>query len=190
NKIDANSIKVKTKESCYEINQSETMTVRPIFAVSPSYVGTLKYKAEGELVKDSVPDKAKYPYLGKWKVKVDYLEHFPAQTVYSITSSQMDFGYNHYLEFDLTSESVLKDGTFQAVTKEGKFETPGWTVHNEISGESATIPKNNTMWDVPQKATITEMTENGCKISLPGFVLYNSGGYRDLPHPIVFEIKN
>jgi hypothetical protein len=190
NKIDANSIKVKTQESCYEISQSETMTVKPIFAVSPSYVGTLKYQAEGELIKNSVPSNARYSYLGKWKVKVDYLEHFPAQTVYSIVSSQMDFGYNHYLEFDLTAESVLKDGAFQAITKEGKFQTPGWVIHNEINGQSVAIPQNTMTWDVPQKGVITEMTENGCKISLPSFVLYNSGGYRNLPHPIIFEIKN
>lgn len=189
NKIDASNIKVKTQESCYEINQGETLTVNPIFAVTADYVGTLRYQAEGELIRDSVPAKAKYPYLGKWKVKVDYLEHFPAQRVYATVSSQMDFSYNHYLEFDLSAESVLKDGTVSVTTKEGKFETPGWTVHNEISNQSVTVPQNKTIWDVPQKGVISEMTENGCKISLPDFVLYNSGGYRDLPHPIVLEIK-
>lgn len=190
NKIKATEIKVKTTDNCFAIDQGETMTVNPVFAVTPSYVGTLKYQAEGELIKDSVPNKAKYPYLGKWKVKIDYLEHFPAQTVYGIVSSQMDFGYNHYLEFDLTADSVLKDGTFEAVTKEGKFQTPGWDVTNLVSGESVNIPQNTTMWDVPQKGLILDMTENGCKVSLPNFVLYNSGGYRDLPHPIVFQIKN
>ena len=189
NKIGESQIKVKTKESCYEINQSETMTVKPIFATSPSYTGTLKYKAEGDLESKSVPNNAKYSYLGKWKVKIDYWEHFPGQSLYGITSSQMDFFYNHYLEFDLSAESVLKDGTFTAVTKEGKFQTPGWTVTNEISGQSVNIPQNATPWDVPKKGVISEMTENGCKISLPDFVLYNSGGYRDLPHPIVLEIK-
>ena len=44
-------------------------------------------------------------------------------------------------------------------------------------------------WDVPQKGVISEMTENSAKIGLPGFVLYNSGGYHSLPHPIVLEIK-
>ena len=190
NKIDANNIKVKTKDSCYEINQGETMSVKPVFAISANYMGTLKYQAEGELVKDSVPDKAKYPYFGKWKIKVDYLESFPPQGMYGITGSRMDFAYNHYLEFDLSAESVLKDDTFSVVTKEGKFETPGWTVHNEINNQSVNIPQNKTMWDVPQKGVISEMTENGCKISLPDFVLYNSGGYRDLPHPIILEIKN
>lgn len=190
NKIEAANIKVKTSESCYAIEQSETMTVNPIFAVTAGYTGTLKYQAEGELAKDSVPAKAKYPYLGKWKVKVDYLEHFPAQRVYSIVSSPMDFSYNHYLEFDLSAESVLKDGTVSVVTKEGKFETPGWTVHNDISNQSVTVPQNKTLWDVPQKGVISDMTANGCKISLPDFVLYNSGGYRNLPHPIVLEIKN
>ena len=190
NKIDANNIKVKTKESCFEVDQGETMTVNPVFAVTPGYVGTLKYKAEGELVKDSVPANAKYSYLGKWRIKIDYLEHFPAQRIMSTVSSQMDFAYNHYLEFDLTTDSVLKDGTFEASTKEGKFETPGWTVTEEIRGGSVTVPKNTTMWDVPQKGVISNMTENGCKISLPDFVLYNSGGYRNLPHPIIFEIKN
>ncbi|MFA6410003.1 MAG: hypothetical protein WCW26_00290 [Candidatus Buchananbacteria bacterium] len=189
NKIAVSDIKVKTKDTCYEINQGETMTVKPIFAVTPGYVGTLKYQAEGELVKDSVPNKAKYSYLGKWQIRVDYWEHFPGQTVYGISSSAMDFAYNHYLEFDLNSDSVFKDGTVQVTTKEGKFETPGWTITNQISGESVNIPKNNQLWAVPQKGVISEMTENGCKISLPDFVLYNSGGYRDLPHPIIFEIK-
>ncbi|MFA5048821.1 MAG: DUF6055 domain-containing protein [Patescibacteria group bacterium] len=190
NKIDANNIKVKTKDSCYEINQGETMSVKPVFAISANYKGTLKYQTEGELVKDSVPDTAKHPYLGKWKVKVDYLESFPPQGMYGITASRMDFAYNHYLEFDLSAESVLKDGTFSVITKEGKFETPGWTVHNEINNQSVNVPQNKTSWDVPQKGVISEMTENGCKISLPDFVLYNSGGYRDLPHSIVLEIKN
>ncbi len=189
NKIDASSIKVKTQESCFEINQGETMVSKPIFAVSPNYTGIVRYQAEGELVKDSVPPNAKYAYLGKWKVKVTYREDWPSQTALFITSSAMYFTYDHYLEFDLSAESVMKDGTFEAVTKEGKFETPGFTIHNEISGESATVPQNNTSWDVPKKGTISEMTENGCKISLPDFVLYNSGGYRDLPHPIIFEIK-
>ena len=189
NKITESQIKVKTQESCYEINQGETMTVKPIFAVSPGYVGTLKYQAEGELVKDSVPDKAKYSYLGKWKVKIDYWEHFPGQSMYGITGSPMDFTYNHYLEFDLSAESVQKDGTFEAKTLEGKFETPGWTITNEYSGQTVNIPQNATPWDVPKKCVISEMTEDGCKISVPDFVLYNSGGYRDLPHPITFEIK-
>ncbi|MFA6227872.1 MAG: hypothetical protein WC668_01665 [Patescibacteria group bacterium] len=190
NKIAATGIKVKTLESCYAIDQGETMTVKPIFAVTSGYVGTLKYQAEGGLVKDSVPAAAKYPYLGKWQVKVDYLEQFPPQRVVAITASEMDFAYNHYLEFDLSADSVLKDGTVEVTTKEGKFETPGWEIHNELSGQTATIPKNTTMWDVPQKGVITEMTADGCKISLPDFVLYNSGGYRSLPHPIVLEIKN
>ncbi|MFA6215475.1 MAG: hypothetical protein WC768_02830 [Patescibacteria group bacterium] len=189
NKIGESKIKVKTKESCFEINQGETMTSKPIFGINPDYVGTVKYQAEGELVKDSVPAKAKYVYLGKWKVKIIYREDWPGQTLYGITQTAMYFSYDHTLEFDLSAESVEKDGTFEAVTKEGKFETPGWTIHNEISGQSATIPKNTTLWDVPQKGVISEMTENGCKISLPEFVLYNSGGYRDLPHPIIFEIK-
>jgi hypothetical protein len=189
NKIDVSTIKVKTKESCYEIDQTETMVSKPIFSVSPGYVGTVKYKAEGELIKDSVPRGAKYSYLGKWKVKVIYREDWPGQTVMFITHTPMYFSYDHYLEFDLSAESVMKDGTFEAITKEGKFETPGWIIHNEISGDSVTVPKNDASWNVPKKGVITEMTENGCKISLPDFVLYNSGGYRDLPHPIIFEIK-
>jgi len=189
NKIDVSNIKVKTQESCFEINQGETMTSKPIFSVNPDYVGTVKYQAEGELVKDSVPANAKYAYLGKWRVKVTYREDWPSQTAMFITSSAMYFSYDHYLEFDLSAESVMKDGTFEAVTKEGKFETPGFTIHNEISNESVTVPQNATSWDVPKKGVVSEMTENGCKISLPDFVLYNSGGYRDLPHPIVFEIK-
>ena len=189
NKIDASNIKVKTQESCFEINQGETMVSKPVFGVDPNYTGTVKYQAEGELVKDSVPAKAKYAYLGKWKVKIIYREDWPSQTVMFITSSGMYFSYDHYLEFDLSAESVMKDGTFEAMTKEGKFETPGWTIHNEISGESVTVPENTTPWDVPKKGVISEMTEDGCKISLPDFVLYNSGGYRDLPHPIIFEIK-
>ncbi|MFA5124444.1 MAG: hypothetical protein WC473_01270 [Patescibacteria group bacterium] len=190
NQIGSSEIKVKTQESCYEIDQGETMTVNPIFAVTPGYTGTLKYQAEGSLIKDSVPASAKYPYLGKWQVKVDYLEQFPPQRVVAITASGMDFAYNHYLEFDLSADSVLQDGIISITTKEGKFETPGWTVHNELSGQTATVPKNTTLWDVPQKGIVSEMTENGCKISLPDFVLYNSGGYRALPHPIVLEIKN
>jgi len=189
NKISETQIKVKTKENCYEIDQGETMTVKPIFATSPNYTGTLKYQAEGDLESNSVPDSAKYSYLGKWKVKVDYWEHFPGQSLYGITSSPMDFKYNHYLEFDLSSETVLQDGTFEIITTEGKFETPGWTVTNEYSGQSVNIPPNTTLWDVPKKGVVSEMTEGGCRISLPDFVLYNSGGYRDLPQPIVLEIK-
>ncbi|MFA6255197.1 MAG: hypothetical protein WC675_04195 [Patescibacteria group bacterium] len=189
NKIVAIEIKGRAADTCFEINQGETMVSKPVFGVDPNYTGTVKYQAEGELVKDSVPAKAKYAYLGKWKVKVIYREDWPSQTVMFITSSGMYFSYDHYLEFDLSAESVEKDGTFEAITKEGKFETPGWTVTNQISGESVTIPENTTPWDVPKKGVISEMTEDGCKISLPDFVLYNSGGYRDLPHPIIFEIK-
>lgn len=190
NKIEPGVIKVKTKESCFEIDQGQTMSSKPIFATSPNYKGTVKYQAEGELIKDSVPENAKYPYLGKWKIKVIYREEWPAQSVMGITSSAMYYSYDHFLEFDLSAESVLKDGTFVATTKEGKFETPGWTIHNEISNQTASVAQTTKMWDTPQKGVISEMTENGCKISLPDFVLYNSGGYRDLPNPIVFEIKN
>ncbi|MFA6593761.1 MAG: hypothetical protein WCT16_00740 [Candidatus Buchananbacteria bacterium] len=190
NQIGASDIKVKTADSCFGIEQSETMVSKPVFAVNPGYTGTVKYFAEGELVSGSVPAKAKYSYLGKWKVKVNYREDWPGQSVYGISQTPMYFSYDHTLEFDLTAESVSKDGTFEAVANEGKFETPGWTIHNEISGQSVNIPQNATSWGVPMKGVISEMTENGCKISLPDFVLYNSGGYRDLPHPIVFEIKN
>lgn len=190
NKIDPSALKVKTKESCFEINQEQTMSSKPIFVTNPNYRGTIQYQAEGELIKDSVPENAKYPYLGKWKIKIIYREEWPAQTVMGITSSAMYFSYDHYLEFDLSAESVLKDNTFVATTKEGKFETPGWTIHNEITNQTATIPKDTKMWDVPQNGVISEMTENGCKISLPDFVLYNSGGYRDLPNPIEFQIKD
>ncbi|HCH00190.1 MAG TPA: hypothetical protein DE036_10645 [Actinobacteria bacterium] len=93
------------------------------------------------------------------------------------------------MEFDLSANSVLKDGTFEIKTKKGDFKTPGWEIHNEITGENTNIPKNTISWDVAQKGVITEMTENGAKITLPDFVLYNSGGYREMPHPIVLEIK-
>ncbi|MDQ7814679.1 MAG: hypothetical protein RDU25_02680 [Patescibacteria group bacterium] len=188
-KLGVADIKVKSTDSCSEIGQEEAMSSKPIFGVDPNYSGTVKYRAEGELIKDSVPAGAKYPYLGKWRVKVDYLEHWPGQRVYNISQTAMDFAYNHFVEFDLSVESVLKDGTFVGTTKEGKFETPGWTIHNEISGQDTTVPQNKTMWDVPQKGVISDMTESGCKISFPDFVLYNSGGYRDLPHPIVFQIR-
>ncbi|MFA5020913.1 MAG: hypothetical protein WC517_02530 [Patescibacteria group bacterium] len=189
NKIDPVNIKVKTKESCYEISQGETMTVKPIFAISPGYVGTLKYQAEGVLKKDSVPDKAQYSYLGKWTVNVNYLEKFPPQGMLGISASKMDFSYDHVLEFDLSADSVLKDGTFEVLTKAGTFETPGWVIHNELSNQSVAVPQTVTNWDVPQKGLITDLTENGAKISLPDFVLYNSGGYRNLPYPIILEIK-
>lgn len=189
NKIEVSNIQVKTMESCFEINQGETMISKPLFGIDPNYTGTIKYQAEGELLKDSVPSNAQYAYLGKWKVKVTYREDWPGQRLYSITQTPMYFAYDHYLEFDLSTESVIKDGTFAVTTKESKFETPGWTIHNEILDQSVTVPQNTTPWDVPQKGVISEMTKNGCKISLPEFVLYNSGGYRNLPHSIVFEIK-
>ncbi|MBI4734233.1 MAG: hypothetical protein HY779_05405 [Rubrobacteridae bacterium] len=189
NKISATEIKVKTATSCFEISQGEIMTVKPVFAVTSGYTGTLKYQAEGSLDKDSVPAKAKYHYLGKWKVNINYLEQFPPQRVYGLSASQMDYGYDHILEFDLSADSVLKDGTFEVKIKKGSFKTPGWEIKNEISGEKVDIPKNVKDWDVPQKGVISEMTENSAKISLPNFVLYNSGGYRSLPHPIVLEIK-
>jgi hypothetical protein len=189
NSIAATSFNIKTADTCAEINQEETMASKPIFAINPGYRGTIKYRAEGTLVKNSVPAGAKYPYLGKWQIKVFYQEHWPGQSAYGIAGSDMDFSFHHSLEFDLSAESIVKDGTFTAVTKEGKFETPGWVIHNEISNQNTVVPSNATMWDVPQKGIITEMTENGCKISLPDFVLYNSGGYRDLPHPIILEIK-
>ncbi|MDX9893792.1 MAG: hypothetical protein RB292_05340, partial [Patescibacteria group bacterium] len=78
NSIAASEIKIKNTTSCYDIDQAETMTVNPIFAVTSDYVGTLKYQAVGALEKDSVPADAKYPYLGKWTVNVNYFEHFPA----------------------------------------------------------------------------------------------------------------
>jgi hypothetical protein len=190
NKINETNIKIKNTDSCFDIDQEETMTVKPGFAVTAGYVGTLKYQAEGSLKKDSVPANAKYAYLGKWAVNVNYMEQFPPQSIGGITATKMDFSYNHVLEFDLSADSVLNDGTFEATTKEGKFETPGWDVNNEITGQTVNIPQTAMPWDVPQKGVISEMTENGCKISLPDFVLYNSGGYRDLPHPIIFEIKN
>ena len=189
NKISVSEIKEKALDSCFEISQGETMTVNPIFAVTPGYVGTLKYQAEGELVKNSVPASANFAYLGKWKVKVNYLEKFPPQRVMWSVASKVDLAYDHLLEFDLSAESVLKDGTFEANTAQGNFQTPGWSVTNEINGATVAIPQNVTAWDVKQKGVISEMTEDGCKISLPEFVLYNSGGYRNLPHPIVFEIK-
>lgn len=154
--------------------------------MSESYRGTLKYKAEGSLSKNSVPADAQYPYMGKWKVNVGYLETFPPQGAFGLTASEMNFSYNHILEFDL---STVQDGTFEVKTSEGNFETPGWDIYNEITGDVTSIPSTETNWDVPQKGVISEMTDKGCKISLPDFVLYNSGGYRDLPHPIVLEIK-
>ncbi|MDI6817248.1 MAG: DUF6055 domain-containing protein [Actinomycetota bacterium] len=189
NKIGAADIKVKTATSCFEISQGETMKIKPIFAVNPGYVGTLRYQAEGSLNKDSVPANAKYQYLGKWKVNVNYLEQFPPQRLYGISASAVDLAYDHVLEFDLSADSVLKDGTFEIKTAKGDFKTPGWEIRNEISGQSVNVPQNATNWDVAQKGVITEMTENGAKITLPDFVLYNSGGYRDLPHSIVLEIK-
>ena len=189
NKIGTADIKVKTSTSCFEISQGENMTVKPIFAVTSGYVGTLRYQAEGSLEKDSVPANAKYRYLGKWKVNVNYLEQFPPQRLYGISASGMDFAYDHVLEFDLSAASVLKDGTFEVKTTKGNFKTPGWEIHNEITGENTNIPKNTINWDVTQKGVITEMTEDSAKITLPDFVLYNSGGYRDLPHSIVLEIK-
>jgi hypothetical protein len=189
NKIRSADIKVKTATSCFEISQGENMTVKPIFAVTPNYVGTLRYQAEGSLEKDSVPAEAKYRYMGKWKVNVNYLEQFPPQSLYGISASGMDFAYDHILEFDLSADSVLKDGTFEIKTKKGDFKTPGWEVHNEITGETANVPKTTINWDVAQKGVIKEMTENGAKITLPDFVLYNSGGYREMPHPIVLEIR-
>lgn len=189
-KITATEIKIKNTNSCYDIDQAETMTVKPLFAVTPNYVGTLKYKAEGSLKKDSVPAKTKYSYLGKWTVNVNYLEQFPPQSIGGITATKMDFSYNHVLEFDLSIDSVINDGIFEVTTKEGNFKTPGWDVNNEITGQNVNVTQTAIPWDVPQKGVISEMTENGCKISLPDFVLYNSGGYRNLPHPIILEIKN
>jgi len=189
NKIDPVSIKVKTKESCYEISQGETMTVKPLFALTSSYVGILRYQAEGILKKDSVPDNAKYSYLGKWTVNVNYLEKFPPQGMLGISATKMDFAYDHVLEFDLSADSVLKDGTFEVETQAGTFKTPGWDINNEITGQTASVPQTIANWGVPQKGVIAEMTENGAKISLPDFVLYNSGGYRTLPQPIILEIK-
>jgi len=192
NKITAGDIKVKTSESCFGIDQGETMQSKPIWGIAtldPSYIGIIKYQAEGSLEKDSVPAGAKYSYLGKWKVKVIYRENWPGYRVYSSTVSPMNFSYDHTLEFDLSAESVEKDGTFSATTTEAKFETPGWTVTEETHGGSVTIPQNTTPWDVPQTGVIYDMTEDGAKLKFPDFVLYNSGGYRDLPHPIILEIK-
>ncbi len=187
--IDA-EIKIKNVDTCYAIDQAETMEIKPIFALTAGYVGTLKYKAEGRLIKDSVPAKAKYPYLGKWEIKVNYFETFPPQGLYGISASKMDFAYDHILEFDLSADSVISDGTFEIKTKNGDFKTPGWDVYNEISGDVVNIPKTEMDWSVVQKGVITGMTEDGCKISMPEFVLYNSGGYRELPHSIIFEIIN
>ncbi|MBU2542410.1 hypothetical protein KJ785_02520 [Patescibacteria group bacterium] len=189
NKIANTEIKIKNSSSCYDVDQAETMTVKPGFAVTEDYVGTLKYQAEGNLKKDSVPADAKYPYLGKWTINVNYFEQFPPQSLGGITATKLDFSYDHILEFDLSAESVIKDGTFEIQTKKGEFKTPGWDVNNEITGQTVNIPQNTTSWDVPQTGMITNMTKNGAKISLPDFVLYNSGGYRDLPHPIILEIK-
>lgn len=188
-KIKESTIKVKTADTCFAIDQTEAMASKPIFAVTPGYKGRVKYLAQGELVSGSVPAKAKYAYLGKWRVKVNYMENWPAQTMMGIAQSPMNFGYDHTIEFDLSAASVLKDGIISAVTKEAKFETPGWVIHNQISGESTTVPQTATDWSVPQKGIVSDVSETGCKISFPDFVLYNSGPYRGLPHPIVFEIK-
>jgi hypothetical protein len=152
----------------------------------------LKYQAVGALEKDSVPADAKYPYLGKWTVNVNYFEHFPAQSLYGITATAMDYSYDHILKFDLSASSVIEDGTFEIETQAGVFKTPGWDINNEITGQTANIPQNSTAFDLSgvQKGMITEMTEHGAEISIPDFVLYNSGGYRNLPHSIILEIKN
>ena len=76
-KIKESAIKVKTSDSCFAIDQSEAMASKPIFAISPGYMGTVKYLAQGELIKNSVPANAKYSYLGKWQVKVNYMENWP-----------------------------------------------------------------------------------------------------------------
>ncbi|MFA5000690.1 MAG: hypothetical protein WC531_00470 [Candidatus Paceibacterota bacterium] len=191
NKIKATEIKIKNTSSCFDIDQGETMTIKPLFAITPGYVGTLKYQAEGNLQKNSVPAQAQYPYLGKWTVKVNYFESFPPQGMMGIYATKMDFSYDHILEFDLSDDSVMKDGSFEIATQAGAFKTTGWDINNEITGQTVNVPQNTTSFDLSgkQKGVISEMTADGAKISLPDFVLYNSGGYRNLPHPIILEIK-
>lgn len=191
NKIAASEIKIRTNKSCYEIDQKEVMIAKPIFALTAGYVGKVIYSADGSMEKSTVKDEAPYAYLGKWKIEVKYAETWPPQGMGGITSSVLDFSYDHVLEFDLSADSVLTDGTFAIQTEAGDFKTPGWDIYNEISGDTVNIPSNTTGWDLSNQQTgvISDMTENGAKISIPEFVLYNSGGYRDLPHPIVLEIK-
>lgn len=186
NKINESSIKVKATESCYEINQGEKMMINPIFGLTPNFSGTLDYEAKGVLEKDSVPDNAKYPYMGKWKVEVSYLETFPSQSLGGITVEGMEWTYDHVLEFDL---SKVEDDSFEINLLGGDFHTGDMDIYNEISGLTNVVPETTVSWDISQKGLISEMSEEGCKINLPEFVLYNSGGYRDLPYPITLEIK-
>ncbi|MFH1789682.1 MAG: hypothetical protein ABH832_01290 [bacterium] len=190
-KISASKFKVEAKETCFEISQEEIMNANAIFALSSNYIGKVDYSLSGEQISKATKN-AKYPYLGKWKVAVKYVEHWPSQTMMGMTASKMDFQYDHFLEFDLGVDTVAKDGNFTVQTEKGDFKTPGWQIVNHITGDITTIPANLTAWDLSskqEKGVIYDMSEAGAKIKLPEFVLHNSGGYRSLEHPIILEIK-
>ncbi|TAN33598.1 hypothetical protein EPN28_02185 [Patescibacteria group bacterium] len=180
---------VDNRPSCFGISANKTLVITPLFSLSANYKGALDFAADGEMTGPAAKG-AKYPYLGKWKVKVKYREKFPPQYIAGQAAvSAMDFNYDHELEFDLGGAGVLKDGTFAVKMTAGQFSTAGWSAKNLLSGKTANVSAGAVALETAAKGVLYELSENGAKIKFPDLQLYNSGGYRNLSEPLVLEIK-